>query len=298
MKKESKFTSFLEWTIMLVLLFGIVKISNLFGFGDQLKPDTRSGKILMMIGIFVMAFVVLAVHELGHLIVGLVNGFKFELFVIGPLGIKKENDKVKIYFNKNLGYYGGVAATSPVDDIKDNAKIFAKILLAGPIASILFAFFCFVISSLIGKPFGIIFYGGGIISIGIFLATTIPSRTGMFFTDRKRYQRLVTPGKDQLVELAMLKIIASYSKYESYKYFDENDIDLLVSDELPFIKFFGLYNRVCFELENNGVIGEKTSFDYEDHSKMMSKNLVVAFNKEIEKLKERLQIQSDDVTSK
>ena len=40
-----------------------------------------------------MAFVVLGVHELGHLIAGLVQGFRFELFVVGPLGIRREEEK-------------------------------------------------------------------------------------------------------------------------------------------------------------------------------------------------------------
>jgi len=293
MKKESKYTKYLEWTIMLVLLFGIIKISKEFGFEENLKPDTSTGKYIMMIRIIFMAFVVLAVHELGHLIVGLINGFRFELFVIGPLGIKRENEKVKIYLNKNLGYYGGVAATSPVDDNEDNAKKFAKILLAGPIASVIFAIVCFVIANLAGKPLGIIFYVGGIISIGIFLATTIPSRTGIFFTDRKRYQRLVNPGKNQQVELAMLKIMGRYSKDNSYKNIDKNDINVLVSDELPFVKFFGLFNLVCFQLENNGFVEKETSREYESNSKEMSKSFVNAFDKEIEKFKERLKTESN-----
>lgn len=280
---------------MLVLLFGILKISKEFGFAENLKPDTSKGKYIMMIGIVFFTFIVLAIHELGHLIVGLINGFRFELFVVGPLGLKRENNKVKIYLNKNIGYYGGVAATSPIDDDKDNAKKFAQILLAGPIASVLFAVVCFVIAYMVGKPLGIIFYAGGTISIAIFLATTIPSRTGMLFTDRKRYQRLVNPGKDQQVELAMLKIMGRYSKDNSYKNIDKNDINVLVSDELPFIKFFGLFNLVCFQLENNGVVEEETSRDYENNSIIMSKSLVSAFDKEIEKLKERLKTEPSRV---
>ena len=206
--------------------------------------------------------------------------------------LKEKIDKVKIYLNKNLGYYGGVAATSPVDDNKDNAKKFAIVLLAGPIASVLFAIVCFVCAYFAGKPLGIIFYTGGLISIAIFFATTVPSRTGMFFTDRKRYQRLVNPGKDQQVELAMLRIMGKFSMDNSYKNIDKDDINVLVSDELPFIKFFGLFNLICFQLENNGVVEEEISRDYESLSKKTSKNLVIAFNKEIEKFEERLKTES------
>ena len=91
MKKESKYTKYLEWTLMIVLLFGILIISKELGFAENLKPDTSTGKYIMIIGIIFIAFIVLAVHELGHLIAGLINGFRFELFVVGPLGFKREN---------------------------------------------------------------------------------------------------------------------------------------------------------------------------------------------------------------
>ncbi len=246
-----------------------------------------------MVGIILMAFVVLAVHELGHLIVGLQQGFRFELFVVGPFGIKRENDKVKVYLNKNLGYYGGVAATSPINDSPENAKKFAKILLAGPVTSILFAIVSFLLAYLIGKPLGILFFSGGAISIAIFLATTVPSRTGMFFTDRKRYQRLSTPGKDQEVELAMLRIMGKFSNDNNYKNIDKNDIDILISDELPFIKFYGLFNLICMQLENNKVVEEEVLEQYETTSKEMSKSLIKVFNKEIEKYEKKFKIESN-----
>ncbi|GAB5551417.1 MAG: hypothetical protein Sapg2KO_10080 [Saprospiraceae bacterium] len=288
MKKESKYLKYLEWAFMLILFLGMLIITKESALLDSLKPDSKAEKTILMLGIIVMVFIVLAVHELGHLLVGLVNGFRFELYVIGPLGIKRENDQVKTYLNKNLAYYGGIAATSPIDNNKDNAKKFARILLAGPIASVLFAIICFVIAFLVGKPLGIVFYTGGLMSIGIFLATTIPSRTGMFFTDRKRYQRLVRPGKDQEVELALLSIMGQYAKDNSYKNIDWNDINTLITDQLPFIQFFGLFNLICYQLETNGVIEEETTKAYEKTAENMSKQMVNAFNQEIEKFKAKL----------
>ncbi len=288
MKKESKYLKYLEWAFMLILFLGMLIITKESALLDSLKPDSKAEKTILMLGIIVMVFIVLAVHELGHLLVGLVNGFRFELYVIGPLGIKRENDQVKTYLNKNLAYYGGVAATSPIDNNKDNAKKFARILLAGPIASVLFAIICFVIAFLVGKPLGIVFYTGGLMSIGIFLATTIPSRTGMFFTDRKRYQRLVRPGTDQEVELALLSIMGQYAKDNSYKNIDWNDINTLITDQLPFIQFFGLFNLICYQLETDGVIEEETTKAYEKTAENMSKQMVNAFNQEIEKFKAKL----------
>ncbi len=38
-------------------------------------------KILEIVGIILMGFVVIGVHELGHLIMGLWQGFRFELYI-------------------------------------------------------------------------------------------------------------------------------------------------------------------------------------------------------------------------
>ncbi|MCB0629425.1 MAG: M50 family metallopeptidase [Saprospiraceae bacterium] len=287
MKINPKNTKYLEWVAMAFLLFGTLRLSREWTLMENLKPTTPEEKYLMFAGIIVMIFVALAAHELGHLITGLLEGFRFELFVVGPLGIKRDGDQIKLYFNKNLGHYGGVAATSPVDDQPDNARKLARVLLAGPLASILFAVFCFWLANLAGKPLGFSLYTGGVISVAIFFATTVPSRTGMFFTDRKRYQRLVKPGKDQDVELAMLKILGRFSRDGSYKQVDQKDIELLVNDDLPFVKFMGLFNLICFQLEHFGEVPEDTVRQYRAIAGQMSKNVVLLFDREIENYREK-----------
>ncbi|MDF1699047.1 MAG: site-2 protease family protein [Saprospiraceae bacterium] len=288
MKKETNYKKYIELLVMMILIIGIMTYSMSLDFVDTLKPESSTEKVFMIVGIVFMGFLVLGVHELGHLLMGLWNGFAFQLYVVGPLGIKREDEKIKVYFNKNLGYYGGVAATSPVDDHKDNAKKFAQVLLAGPISSFLFAILCFGLAYFLGKPLGILFYIGGLISIAICIATTVPSSSGMFFSDRKRYQRLVNPGKDQDVELALINIMGKFAKDSSYKNVPKNDIDILVADDIPFIKFIGLFNLICYQLEVNGEISEEASLEYENHSKKMSKQLVLGFNKELDKFKEHL----------
>ena len=61
-------------------------------FVKNLKQKTSTEKYLMIIGIVFTGFFVLAVYELAHLNIWLMNGFRFELFVVGPIGIKKGND--------------------------------------------------------------------------------------------------------------------------------------------------------------------------------------------------------------
>jgi len=138
-------------------------------------------KIIEIFGVLMMVLISFGVHELGHLVTGLMQGFKFELFVIGPLGIKRENNRIKIYLNKNLQYYGGIAVTTPINDSPDNGNKFARLILAGPIASLVFAVICGAFFLIDKTIFQKIITAGIFISSGIFIATTLPSKTGVFF---------------------------------------------------------------------------------------------------------------------
>lgn len=278
-----------------ILSFGLVVFLTSFRFADQLLLDTTTQKYVLIGSIIVMVHLVLMVHELGHLLTGLIQGFRFELFVVGLLGVRREAEKINFYLNKNLAYYGGVGATSPTDDSPDNPQKFARILLAGPIASIVFALVCLVIGNYIAEPWCIFWYTGGITSMAIFFATTIPSKTGVFFTDRKRYQRLVTPGKDQDIELAMLNIMGKFAKDNSYANIQPSDIELMIGDEDSFINFFAWFNMICWQLEHKGTIEASTQEAYHFASQKVSKNLVTAFDKEIEKYAQGLKQSSPTV---
>ena len=291
-KKEIK--KYLEWVALglVVIIAGV--LTSQIEVGEHLKPQTTTEKALGILGVIVMAFVVLGIHELGHLLMGLWQGFRFELYVVGPLGIRREADGIKVYFNTNLGYFGGVAATSPREDHPDNARRIARIVLAGPLASLLFAGLCFAVAGLAGGPFAFVLYTGGAISIAIFFATTIPSRTGMFFTDRKRYQRLVTPGKEQQAEMALLSIMGKFAKDGSYADVKRADIDLLIADEFPFYHFFGLFNLVCWQLEHQGQVAAGVMEAYLVAAEEMPKHLVQAFDQEVDKYRQKLGLVSSE----
>jgi hypothetical protein len=224
---------------------------------------------------------------------GLLQGFRFELLVIGLLGIRREKEKIKIYLNKNFAYYGGLGLTVPQDDSLDNRQKFANVLLAGPIASIVFAVMCFFTVNYLANPYGVIVFIAGLGSFGIFLATTIPSRSGIFFTDRKRYQRLMTAGKDQNVELAILTILGSYVKNQSYKDIKKEVFDILITENDTFIKHYGLFNLICWQIEHEGRVDDKVKEEYNQISKKLNKNIVKSYNHEIQKFAEKLKCKID-----
>lgn len=248
---------------------------------DALTAILFSEKFVFCVSSMVMLHIVLAVHELGHLIVGLAEGFRFEMWVVGLLGIKRDGDSIKFHLNTDLSLYGGISSTLPRDNSAQNADKMARMILAGPVASLLFAFVCLLLSYYFKGTAQAIMLMGGIVSFFIVLVTTIPSKTGIFFTDRKRYQRLKFDSKAREIEVAMLNIIGSYSKDNSYKNIQESDIILLLSDSDKFLRFFGAFNLICYQIEMHGKPNPDTILQYELLSAEINKSMVSAFNKEI-----------------
>ena len=180
-------------------------IGSIEGLSQYLpsKEDISLWHIILLIPIL---FFTLAIHELGHLLTGLFFGFRFELFATGPLTIQRnEEDRIRLSFTKELQFWGGIAATSPRAAIKEIPRKMALVIIAGPISSLLLAFACFIISPNVEQPTSFFLLSAGFVSGAIFLATTLPSRSGAFYTDRKRFSRLMNPGLEREIELALIE---------------------------------------------------------------------------------------------
>lgn len=207
----------------------------------KLFPNSPIESVVFFSSVILCPIFAIFLHELGHLMAGLIQGFKLQLFVVAFLGIKREDDKVKFYFNKELQFFGGIAATSP-QKITDNLKKqFAYILIAGPLSSLIFgALFLFLFSitdSIFNSSLGIT----GIISSGLFIATTLPTKSGVFFTDRKRMQRLLDKGRIGDIEYSFLKTTSQLLIDAHYKNVSLKDLKMIQSDDEPIIQFWGHY---------------------------------------------------------
>jgi hypothetical protein len=214
------------------------------------KGDKPGGFLFITLTILAL-LLVLAVHELGHLIAGLVQGFRFELFVVAFLGIKRTGNKIEVFLNKNIGLMGGVAATLPINPSPENRRRFAMIIAAGPVVSLLFAILAFVIFSYSTSGAGRGFWfvsGAG--SIAIFLATTLPTKSGVFFTDRARFLRLISKGKPGEVEEALLMILAQNVKDGSCKNISLSSTKLIQQDKDKTTRFWGYYYEYCYFKDN------------------------------------------------
>ncbi len=283
MKNNKRLKSFIELTILVLLVFSSIYLIEKIPAFDFPKAESTLAKIVTFTGIFIMAFLMLGLHELGHLLTGLAQGFRFAIFVVGPLGVKQEDEKIKWYLNTNLGHYGGIAATTPVNNDPANAKKFARVIIAGPLTSLLGGIILLYLSTLLGTPWNTVIFSGGLVSLALFLATTIPSKTGAFFTDRKRYQRLTRPGKAQQVELATLRIMGQYAQDNSYQNVDTADINILLEDEEPFMQYFGWFNKLYQQLEQGTEPSAEDWDSFRKTGELLSKSMVTAMEKELEK---------------
>lgn len=208
---------------------------------NKLFPSSLIETLIFFSSVILCPFLAIFIHELGHLTAGLAQGFRFQLFVVAFLGIKREDDKVQCYFNKDFQFFGGVAATSPKSITSELRNQYARIMIAGPLFSLLFGllflYFFIVTNSIFNSSLGIT----GIISLGLFIATTLPEKSGMFFTDRKRMQRLLNNGRTGKIEYCFLKTTSQLLIDNHYKNISIEDLKMIQSDDEPIVQFWGHY---------------------------------------------------------
>lgn len=200
----------------------------------------------------------LAWHELGHLLAGLAQGFRFMLFVVGPLGVRAgRSGKIEVYFNTDGSLAGGVAATMPQPGTTDLLSKFARVVAAGPISSLLGALLLLPLgywglerhtpeAAPVLRWLSWLAMSTGGFSVGFFLATVLPGRTGIFFTDRARYFRLVGGGEAALAEQSALELSAQLYGNEPYERMDRSAIDRCLQDD--FFRATGLLAATYYHL--------------------------------------------------
>ncbi len=264
---NQKFTKVLK--LMLLML-----VSGAFGFflmrgmltllPDQikyLKGDGFGGVLVIFALLILSYFTTVALHELGHLLTGLAQGFRFYMYIVGFLGVKRdENEQVQFYFNTDLQLFGGIAGCFPTHDDPSNLRKMAWVVAAGPLTSLLtgalFTWGAFAMlhqlnpdSTVLHKIFTGFFIFLAFMSIAIFAATTLPSRTGPFFTDRARFFRLIRGGKTAQIEQAIMQIIAFSYSGKRFRDLDFTKIQLIESDPSPVMHSISNYYAYYYYLD-------------------------------------------------
>ena len=205
--------------------------------------------LLVFILLAALSFIISsAVHELGHVLVGIAEGFKFHLFIAGPLGVKRDqNDRVVLYFEKNISLWGGIAATLPAQDDEDNYKKFGRILLGGPLTSIILGSITIIPGILFSQNFLILL---GLMSLGIGTISLIPMRNGAFYTDGGRWLRMHKNEATKAVEMAIWNLTQNAIIQGSYTNANLDEIFILINDQEIRTQYLGHYFAYNFYKDN------------------------------------------------
>lgn len=206
---------------MLGLLMGAIgalvgyAVAKWFGGGtSEVEAATLPiGYKLSILGVIPFAFLVtLALHELGHVIGGLLVGFEFRMYTVGPFMIEREAGKLNFKWNKNLNTFGGLALCLPLND-RDLARRFTVFVAGGPLGSLVWALAAWGLWSALSVPdlpgfwlhvadmflfLSILFSGF------IFLTTIFPMHSGGFYSDGARIGQFLRKGPDADLQITLL----------------------------------------------------------------------------------------------
>lgn len=169
---------------------------------------------LAVLPIFVVAmFMALALHELGHVIAGLMVGFKFRMYIVGPFMIEREAGRLRFKWNRNLNLFGGMALCLP-QDAWQLARRFIWFGSGGPLASLLWTALAIGLFLLLnGEPGGFwgfaasLFFGLSAVFSGLILVVTVlPMQSGGFYTDGARVLNLSRGGHQANLEVTLLTL--------------------------------------------------------------------------------------------
>ncbi len=184
-----------------------------WGAAPLVKTAARSrmggvGLIVLMLVELVFA---LMAHELGHVLAALSVKFRFQLLVIGPLRVERdESERLRARWNRDLTMYGGAAASLPTDT-HNLLQRFAIVIAGGPLLSLLLCGLALTLSAQIPAANAAVrfaFAWFGLACGMVFLATALPLPGGAFQTDGARLWQLLRGGAQATRTVALLTLTA------------------------------------------------------------------------------------------
>jgi predicted membrane protein len=186
-------------------------------------------------------FIAAFVHELGHLFTGIFNGWKIFLLVVGPFGLKRKDDgDLTIYFEKNILLWGGVAGSFPMEENEKNIEVWRKVLLAGPLASIILGIIFTPIGIYYDHMFSLLL-GAMSLAMGVMSILPFPVKTGIFYIDGYRWIRLKKSHPGYIEEAALFRLTEFQFFKKDYKFFEADYINALQQSNHRSIQYYGLY---------------------------------------------------------
>lgn len=176
--------------------------------------------LLVLLALLAMQLMVV-LHEAGHLIGGALAGYRFQLFVLGPLLIIRDYDhRIRFKLNRQIHLAGGAALALPPDG-NSTPRALLSMLVGGPLTSLIVALILGLyiwIADTLGKlktePLGELVVSTLLItsfvgSLAIAIVTLIPTRMGMMASDGFRILNLLRNTRAAAYDVALVGVIAA-----------------------------------------------------------------------------------------
>ena len=178
-------------------------------------PGPKLLKLVSVAALPLVWFVVVAVHEFGHLAGGWLIGGRFLMWVVGPIAVRRTPAGIKLAWNRNVNVSGGLAACLPLDASRLTPRRVAVMILGGPVASLalttvmLFAAAGLASGDLPGAPRAlaqhVALFTAGLSGL-IFLGTAAPFFAGGFKSDGRRALDLLRGDRRSEQEGALVQL--------------------------------------------------------------------------------------------
>lgn len=210
-------------------------------------------EILLFIVVAIICYLISAmIHEMGHVVCGLLHHWKLYMLVVGPMKLYREtlDSKLKIGIEKNPILWGGVGGTLPQEENEENVKVWGKIMLAGPLTSIVFGVLMIPVFIVTKNIFVLLLC---LMPITMGLACIIPMKmkTGLLYNDGTRYKRLRSGGQEGAEERALFQLIEVTLFGGEECIYPVNLVEPLLASTDPDFQYYGYYYAYVNAMRQN-----------------------------------------------
>ncbi|WP_157184165.1 site-2 protease family protein [Evansella cellulosilytica] len=184
MNKEQQFKP-LSTTIVLIFLFYILHSIITIIEMIALANSGVEGIVYFCIGLGLVTFsfiLTVALHEIGHLVIGGLVGYKLKEMTLGPIKFTRGDDGFRLQFQVNENKFGAIQMESVNDKYMQVKDVFYS--LGGIILNFVSAIIALALFLQGDNYFANIFFQSlFMINLLFFLVNSIPARYGERYTD-------------------------------------------------------------------------------------------------------------------
>lgn len=161
----------------------------------------------LAVGLLACLVVPIAVHELGHVVAGLAQGFTFRWMTVGPIRVASEHGRLRVRWNPLGLLWGGTAMLLPHDDRNLPHRMW-WLAAGGPLASLGLAAVSWAAAQSTG---GAVWLLLALVSLAIGVVTLVPNTMNGLRSDGARLLDLIRGGAASRRECRILAIAGAMS---------------------------------------------------------------------------------------